>query len=503
MQDTPEFSKWRERLWPIHRHELKKLIPMVLLAYLILFNYTILRDTKDTLVVTGGGSGAEIIPFLKLWVNVPFAVIFTITYAKLSNIFNREVLFYFVISSFLAFFCIFSLVLYPLRDVLHPTELADTLQAALPPGFMGAIAVMRNWTFSLFYVMSELWGSVCLSLLFWGFANDITRISESKRFYALFGMMGNLSLPTAGLFVYYASHARENLPEGVDPWGYSLNLLTSVLTVGGILIMVIYWWINRYVLTDSKLYKPDESTAGRKEKLSLSLKESFQLITRSKYMLCIAMLVISYGICINMVEVTWKNQLRMQYPDPNAYNQFMGMFSTCTGIVTILLMLFVTNNVIRRFGWTVAALCTPTVLLITGCLFFCFVLFRDFVPGELFVLLGLTPLMLTVLLGALQNILSKSTKYSLFDPTKEMSYIPLDPEQKVKGKAAVDIIGNPTGKSTGSVIQQGLMITLGSLSAIAPYVAVIVLVFFAIWIISARSLGKQFEAIRPEHKEKD
>ena len=35
--------------------------------FCILFNYTILRDTKDVLVVTAPGSGAEIIPFLKTW----------------------------------------------------------------------------------------------------------------------------------------------------------------------------------------------------------------------------------------------------------------------------------------------------------------------------------------------------------------------------------------------------------------------------------------------------
>ena len=33
--------------------------------FAVLFNYTILRDTKDVLVVTAPGSGAEIIPFLK------------------------------------------------------------------------------------------------------------------------------------------------------------------------------------------------------------------------------------------------------------------------------------------------------------------------------------------------------------------------------------------------------------------------------------------------------
>ncbi|WP_257265870.1 NTP/NDP exchange transporter [Endozoicomonas sp. ONNA2] len=495
MNSDPEFGKWRERFWPVHSHELKKLIPMILMFYLILFNYTILRNTKDTLVVTGAGSGAEIIPFLKLWVNVPFAIVFTLIYSRMSNLVRRNTLFYLVITTFILFFVFFALWLYPSRDTLHFHATSDYLQSVLPPGFKGLIAVLRNWTFSLFYVMSELWGSVCLSVLFWGFANHINTIAESKRFYALFGMMGNLALPTAGFFVYIASGVRENLPEGVDRWGYTLNLMTGVLTLGGLLIILIYWWMNRYVLRDPGLYHQLDAHEPANEKLSLSLRESFKMIMHSRYLLCIALLVISYGVCINMVEVTWKNQLRMQFPDPNNYNQFMGLFSTCTGLVTIFMMLFLTNNVIRYFGWTFAALCTPVILLITGALFFSFVLFRDWLPESLILSLGIAPLMLTVILGAIQNILSKSTKYALFDPTKEMSYIPLTPEQKVKGKAAVDIIGNPTGKSTGSLVQQILMVMLGSLSAIAPYVAVIVLCFFVVWIASARSLGRQFSEV--------
>lgn len=39
--------------------------------------------------------------------------------------------------------------------------------------------------------------------------------------------------------------------------------------------------------------------------------------------------------------------------------------------------------------------------------------------------LGTSPLMAAVIVGAAQNILSKAAKYSLFDPCKEMAYIPL------------------------------------------------------------------------------
>jgi hypothetical protein len=46
-------------------YTVKKMLPQALMFFCILFNYTILRDTKDVLVVTAPKSGAEIIPFLK------------------------------------------------------------------------------------------------------------------------------------------------------------------------------------------------------------------------------------------------------------------------------------------------------------------------------------------------------------------------------------------------------------------------------------------------------
>lgn len=41
-----------------------------------------LWSAQDVLVVTAPGSGAEVIPFLKTWVNLPMAIGFTVLYAK-------------------------------------------------------------------------------------------------------------------------------------------------------------------------------------------------------------------------------------------------------------------------------------------------------------------------------------------------------------------------------------------------------------------------------------
>lgn len=488
---TPhEFSRWRGFLWPIHAYELKKVIPMLLLFFFITFNYTILRDTKDTLIVTA--AGAEAVPFIKVWGTMPAAVLFMLAYSSLSNYIGRETLFYLTISFFLVFFALFATVLYPNREFLTPHEFADSLQADLPQGLHGLVECIRNWTYALFDIFAELWGSAVLGLLFWGFANDITKISEAKRFYALFGIGANLSLLVSGPLSVSVSNIRKFVPIGVDAWQISLNFLMSFVVIAGLITMGIYWWIHRYVLVDPEFYDPEEIKA-RKTKPKLKLIESLKYLASSKYILCIASIVICYGICINLLEVTWKAQLKLEYPNPNDYNTFMGYFSTATGITTLFMMLFVGGNLLRR-SWKITAMLTPVILLITGVAFFSILLFQEQLSPYT-IALGTSPLWLAVLVGTIQNVLSKASKYSLLDPSKEMVYIPLDPETKVKGKAVIDLVGSRFGKSGGSFIQQILLLIFGSLAAITPYIALCLLIFIVVWIIAINSLSKQFTFI--------
>lgn len=494
------FSKWRERLWPIHGFELKKFLPMFLMFFFISFVYSILRNTKDALVVTAPGGGADLIPFLKVYGTIPMSVVFMLGFAKLSNVLGKGRLFAATLAPFLVFFALFPF-LYSIRESLQPVAAFAAWHDRLTPWAASLAAMVRHWTFALFYVMAELWGSMALSLSFWAFANDIVRIDEAKRFYALFGIGANLAL-VAVKFANQAIHALERLLVArfaVGNWAAYLDVLMALVVACILAILAIHRWILRHVLTDPRFYSPEDRRALRARRPAMSLRSAFAFLGRSRYLLYIAVLVLAYGIAINLIEVTWKTQLGLLMPDPKDYQDFMADFAMATGLTTMALMLFVANNVIRGFGWTVAALATPVVLVITGAGFFGFILGEDAL-APLLAAHGTTPLAVAVLFGTLQNVLSKATKYSLFDPTKEMAYIPLDAESKVKGKAAIDVVGARLGKAGGSLIQQGLIAVFQSLRAVPGLIAGILLGVIGAWVWAVLGLGRAFARLTRERR---
>ena len=133
-------------------------------------------------MVTAPKSGAEVIPFLKTYVNLPAAIGFTALYVKLTEALDMENVFYALVIPFLTFFASFPWLIYPHHAILHPHEFIDLLAGRLHHGFAAPLAIARNWSFSVFYVLAELWGSVVTSLLFWGFANEVTSVPEAKKY---------------------------------------------------------------------------------------------------------------------------------------------------------------------------------------------------------------------------------------------------------------------------------------------------------------------------------
>jgi AAA family ATP:ADP antiporter len=492
-----EFSKWRSYLWPVHNYELKKLVPMLLIFFLISLDYNILRTLKDTVVVTAKSSGAEVIPFIKVWVMFPSAVLMTILFTKLSNYFSREKVFYIMIGSFLSYFALFIFVLNPHSQSLHPHAFADKMQELLPLGAKGLIAMFRNWTFTIFYVMSELWSSAILTVLFWGFANQVTRVSEAKRFYGLFGIGANFSGVVAGqVSVMLSRHTyNPNLPFGSNGWDQTLFMLVSLVLVSGVAAIALFRWFNVAVLADPVYYDRESAMEDKSMKGKLSLRDTFSYLSRSKYLIYIAIIVVAYNLVINLTEVIWKHEVRELYPNPSDYSLYTNQISTIIGAIATFCALFVSGNSIRVLGWTFTAMLTPLILFVTSIGFF-FFFFMKGNFGELITsLTGMTPLALVVLFGSTQNILSRAAKYSVYDATKEMAFIPLSAEWKLKGKAAIDGVCSRMGKSSGSIVHQTLLLVFSTFTASAPYVAIVLFSVIGVWVVSTRALGVKFNEI--------
>lgn len=491
----PSFSKFRMALWPIYTSELKKFLPMSIMMFLVLINYTLLRNTKDTLVITAPSCGVEVIPFLKMWGVMPCAVLFFLIYTKLSNILSREALFYTCLTPFLVFFAAFSFIIYPNKEWLHPTMESISVLRESCPNVKWFISLYGVWSFAIFYVLSELWGVVVVSLLFWQFANEITRTREAKRFYAFFGLLGNIALITAGALVQWLGERNGSLLMDADTWGLSITYMMFAVVVAGFLILTLYWWMNRYVLTDPLYYDGAKNKEKNKnlDKPKLSLTQSLSYLFSSKYLGFITIMVLSYGIVSNIIDLTWKNQIKAYLPNPNDYFAFMGRYTFWMGVVTVCFIL-TTKGIVNRFGWFWGAIITPLIFFITGSVFFSFVLFKENL-NDLLCSFGLTSVYMAVMIGAVQNVFSKGAKYSLFDPTKEMAYIPLDQELKVKGKAAVDVIGGRLGKTSGGFMEFVLLtITGGTQLTIAPYLFVIIAFMSLIWIGAVKHLSSLYNA---------
>jgi len=304
-------------------------------------------------------SGAEVIPFIKTYVNLPAAIGFTALYAKMSDAMEDNKVFYSLVTTFLLFFSSFALFIYPNRGALHPVAFVNWLSKFLPSQFSAPLSIIKNWSFSVFYVMSEMWGSVVSSLLFWKTANDVTTVEEAKKYYPLFGLGANVALIFSGQYVRWVSKMRATLDPGVDAWAVSLRyLMGAVIASGGTLLMT-YRHLQKNVV--AKMQSNSGEAPKKKGKgPRMSMKESWQFLMNSPYIRDLAMLVISYGVCINIVEVSWKAKLKEAFPSPNEYSAFMGTFSSATGSVTLLMMLL-GRSIFAKFGWRFAALVTPSV----------------------------------------------------------------------------------------------------------------------------------------------
>ncbi|WP_236864933.1 Npt1/Npt2 family nucleotide transporter [Candidatus Hydrogenosomobacter endosymbioticus] len=483
------FGYWRSVLCPLYRSELRKFVPLVLIMFCVLFNYTTVRNIKDSLIISSTINGNLVISWIKVVFVVPSSILFVITYAKLSDKLSKSSLYIACLVPFAVFFLLFAGFIYPNRWALQASPETVLKFKKMFPALQDLVPAIGYWCYTSFYVVAEIWGNVGLQILFWQLANQITNISEAKRVYPLFGLGANLGMVSAGLLTIYSEKILV-LPSGHNNFCAQVSLYSWSFVFCCIIILAAYSWLCK--TCGKNCASLAKAPAEKRTHKAISLRESFRHIVSSKYIICIAILVVSYNLTINITEVVWKGQIGEVYKSERAINAFMGYLYITLGITTILFTL-VSKNFIKAFGWLFSASVTPLIMAITSCLFFALMLSKD----SAYILsiariIGTSPEILIICVGFFQNVFCRGSKYALFDPTKEMAYIPLNDELKMKGKAAVDLVASRAAKSSGGVVITSLNFVLnkvGAIGLIYPMLSAVTSIICIAWFATVRKMS--------------
>lgn len=483
--------------WPIKRWEQKKFFPMAFMLFFTIFNYNTLKALKDGLIVPT--LGAEAVTFVKSYGVIPAAILFVLLYMKMSDSLKFKKIYLYIASFYVIFFLVFAFILYPYQSYIHPSveSIRVMLEGDLNLGlfsisashFKWFLLIYGKWLYVIFYILSELWGSSMIFVLFWQFSNQIVPSNQAKRFYPMINLVGSFGTFISGVVIQYISKIQFGMPKDLDAV-FSVQTLLFILIASTLSILMLFWYMNNRVLSDVK-YAQDIKPQKIKKKMPIS--ESLKVILSSKYLGHIVVLVVSYGITINLLEGPWKDKARSLYQDTGSYIDFMGTINQWIGAAAVVFSL-VGVRVLKRYSWFTAAIIAPVIIFTTGIAFFAFIVFDNTLTLIISSFIVTNPLLVPVALGSMQNVLSKSVKFGLFDPSKEMTYIPIEEELRSKGKAAVDVIGARVSKSGAAFLQTiiFMLFPAATYSNIAPFLMILFTVVAIIWIINVRCLNKEY-----------
>jgi AAA family ATP:ADP antiporter len=435
-------------------------------------NYAILRSARNALTVADLGGGAGAIPWFELCGTMPGAILMTIGLTWLLNRYSIYRVFFITLGIFISFFLLFALCIYPL---LPSWVLWTKIQF---PNHLYVAKYLPIILSMLFFVMAELWKIALLAVLFWGLVNQFIPFEAAKRFYAPLMLGSSIGTILAGPLVSFCT---SDWVSG-GSWSQSLAIMMCLITAVSVLICGLFVALWKTLISN---FPSNFSAQGEQieERGGLSVWESFMICCRSKYLLLLGWLTIADYIAYALGEVVFLDILKQRYPDPRQYCDFMGQLSFWNGVLAAASAVILTPLLLRKCRWMVASLITPLCLLVTEGAFY-FAVWHPTLSKDL---------ALCVFLGSAFFCLVRAAKYTLFDTSKEISFLLLPPLEKMQGKLVIDGMCARLGRGGGSFFSLMLIQLCGGVLASIPIAGGIALGIATSCVIATTKLGIMVE----------
>lgn len=393
--------------------------------------------------------------------------------------------------------------------------------------------ILSAWTALLFGATAEIYGSLLLTTLIFGIFNVITKNSEEARLIAPYiTLASGLSLTLSGLrFIIFNIKSVKNFMKITIFGGFKMKLLFLLIELGVLCycfsLCVDFFAKNNNQALEDSLFKLDNN-----QNKNIGLVDSLILLSKNKILVNLAVVVLLYGVTMNIFEQLFKTVAKLVIVDRDAYK---ALLSTQMLIQSILMILFFGDirNTLVNTSRKYLIMITPIVLGIfstaicfivpglipdfikanvamivmrsfyiigliyilaqlvlvksltekaysvvkSACLMYISYLLLSIIRSQNINLFNLTGMQLGmssfVVMGIVQAFMAKMSKYTSFDNMKERSYVNVPLTLRTPGKAAVEMIGGRVGKALGGWINSLLIVTFGGPITLSSYQRVV------------------------------
>lgn len=284
-----------------------------------------------------------------------------------------------------------------------------------------------NWLPLAFWVWANIFIAVLMAQ-FWITVNDVLNPREAKRLIGFFGSGGILGGIVGGISTGFL--VRTKLMESQD----LLLIASGMLIACGFIVYITFMWQRKKQL----IIEEDKKAKGiREEPQRVGFKVCFDTVRKNFYLKLLGAVVAITWVVSVLIDFQFNSVIAVKIPALENKTSFFGFFNSGILILPFFLQLFLTSNLIKRFGIRFSLLLFPVTLLLCA------------------VGIGVFPFLLAgsiIYFGIIIKGSDKSLSFTINQSVRELLYIPVSPELKYKAKIFIDIFINRFSKGIGAVI---------------------------------------------------
>jgi AAA family ATP:ADP antiporter len=311
-----------------------------------------------------------------------------------------------------------------------------------------------RWIAAGFYVWVSTFNLLIISV-FWTFMADIFSSVQAKRlfgFVAAGGTLGGIVGPAIATFL--ATKLGNN------------NLILISAAGFGITAALV-----RMLAVEKQKLLAVAGNEVQRTSLDHRLKgnpfDGFRLLLQSRYLLLLALFLLVMTWISTIVYFQLGDLITKAFSSREARTQAYGMIDLAVNSVAVLIQLFGTGRIIKRFGVKFGLLLNPVIMVIA------------------FLAIAFSPVLL--ILGGIQ-IVRRVAEYAVAKPTREMLFTVVDQESRYKAKNVIDTVVYRFGDFSSAWVSA--LILPHGVAGLAIFGAIT----SAVWFPIAFLLGKRYES---------